>query len=116
MSLVQGGSISGIHLNKGIIQKGIAFGILNDFWDISKGGEIGVINICRFNPNKAIQIGFINIINNKINGKCLQIGLFNITSHGLQIGLLNYNEEARFFKILPILNYSKDPTKKYKTI
>ena len=69
-----------------------------DFFDYL---QVGVFNAN--NRDNILQVGVFNA-NNKDN--ILQIGIFNETLNGgVQIGLLNYNENA-LIKWLPLVNFS----------
>ena len=69
-----------------------------DFFDYL---QVGVFNAN--NRDNILQVGVLNA-NNRDN--ILQIGIFNETLNGgVQIGLLNYNENA-LIKWLPLVNFS----------
>lgn len=71
------------------------------------GLSLGLLNL--YEENHGVSIGIYNIMANTEKGSfrksLLQIGLFNLTETGLQIGLINGNENAKI-RILPFFNYS----------
>ena len=93
---------------------GLMIGLLENCTDVNKnyGIKIGITNISgKFAKFQLLgidffdylQVGFLNGHNYIDNA--LQIGIFNATSNGgVQIGLLNYNENA-LIKWMPFFNF-----------
>ena len=75
-----------------------------DFFDYQ---QVGVLNAN--NRDNILQVGVLNE-NNRDN--ILQIGIFNTTSNGgVQLGLLNYNENA-LIKWMPFFNFGFEKEEK----
>ena len=67
-------------------------------------GNYDKLQLLRIDFFDYLQVGFLNGHNYIDN--ILQIGIFNMTSNGgVQIGLLNYNENA-LIKWMPLVNFS----------
>ena len=94
---------------------GLMIGLLENCTDVNKnyGIKIGITNISgKFAKFQLLGIDFFDYLQvGFLNGhtyidNVLQIGIFNATSNGgVQIGLLNYNENA-LIKWLPLVNFS----------
>ena len=94
---------------------GLMIGLLENCTDVNKnyGIKIGITNIsgkfARFQLLGIdffdyLQVGFLN--GHTYIDNVLQIGIFNATLNGgVQIGLLNYNENA-LIKWMPLFNFS----------
>ena len=93
---------------------GLMIGLLENCTDVNKnyGIKIGITNISgKFAKFQLLGIDFFDYLQvGFLNGhtyidNVLQIGIFNTTSNGgVQIGLLNYNENA-LIKWLPLVNF-----------
>ena len=94
---------------------GLMIGLLGNCTDVNKnyGIKIGLFNVSgKFAKFQLLGIDFFDYLQvGFLNGhtyidNVLQIGIFNTTSNGgVQIGLLNYNENA-LIKWLPLVNFS----------
>ena len=94
---------------------GLMIGLLENCTDVNKnyGIKIGITNISgKFAKFQLLGIDFFDYLQvGFLNGhtdidNVLQIGIFNTTSNGgVQIGLLNYNENA-LIKWMPLVNFS----------
>ncbi|MBE6375100.1 MAG: hypothetical protein E7050_01425 [Lentisphaerae bacterium] len=94
---------------------GLMIGLLENCTDVNKnyGIKIGITNISgKFAKYQLLGIDFFDYLQvGFLNGhtyidNVLQIGIFNTTSNdGVQIGLLNYNENA-LIKWMPLFNFS----------
>ena len=94
---------------------GLMIGLLENCTDVNKnyGIKIGITNISgKFAKFQLLGIDFFDYLQvGFLNGhtyidNVLQIGIFNATSNGgVQIGLLNYNENA-LIKWMPLVNFS----------
>lgn len=98
---------------------------LGNFANSVNGFQIGLTNNTTSKGAQAttMQFGFLNKIftpdyvfseggftieampENVSQNSVLQIGLYNSSPHGIQVGLLNRNEKA-YFKYFPIFNFS----------
>ena len=76
---------------------GISFGLVN-FWDRCNGLTAGLVNLMTY--NNGVSVGVVNLAPNNI----FQLGLFNSSKSGLQIGLLNYNPKS-YIPWLPFVNW-----------
>ena len=93
----------------------LMIGLLENCTDVNKnyGIKIGITNISgKFAKFQLLGIDFFDYLQvGFLNGhtyidNVLQIGIFNATSNGgVQIGLLNYNENA-LIKWMPLVNFS----------
>ena len=93
---------------------GLMIGLLENCTDVNKnyGIKIGITNISgKFAKFQLLGIDFFDYLQvGFLNGhtyidNVLQIGIFNATSNGgVQIGLLNYNENA-LIKWMPFFNF-----------
>ena len=93
---------------------GLMIGLLENCTDVNKnyGIKIGITNISgKFAKFQLLGIDFFDYLQvGFLNGhtdidNVLQIGIFNTTSNdGVQIGLLNYNENA-LIKWMPFFNF-----------
>ena len=83
---------------------GISWGAIN-LLENNAGISIGVINrmIAGGGKSSGTSIGVANISKNNI----FQLGIYNQSESGLQIGLLNYNPNA-LIPWLPLFNFSFD--------
>ena len=94
---------------------GLMIGLLENCTDVNKnyGIKIGITNVSgKFAKFQLLGIDFFDYLQvGFLNGhtyidNVLQIGIFNATSNGgVQIGLLNYNENA-LIKWMPLVNFS----------
>ena len=94
---------------------GLMIGLLENCTDVNKnyGIKIGITNISgKFAKFQLLGIDFFDYLQvGFLNGhtyidNVLQIGIFNATLNGgVQIGLLNYNENA-LIKWMPLVNFS----------
>ena len=94
---------------------GLMIGLLENCTDVNKnyGIKIGITNISgKFAKFQLLGIDFFDYLQvGFLNGhtyidNVLQIGIFNATlNSGVQIGLLNYNENA-LIKWMPLFNFS----------
>ncbi|MBQ9770424.1 MAG: hypothetical protein IJW23_01230 [Lentisphaeria bacterium] len=76
---------------------GISLGLINLF-DRCKGLAVGIVNLMTY--NNGVSVGVVNFAPNNI----FQLGLFNSSESGLQIGLLNYNSKSHI-PWLPFINW-----------
>ena len=100
---------------------GLMIGSLENCTDVNKnyGIKIGITNISgKFAKFQLLGIDFFDYLQvGFLNGhtyidNVLQIGIFNATSNGgVQIGLLNYNENA-LIKWMPFFNFGFEKEKK----
>ena len=100
---------------------GLMIGLLENYTDVNKnyGIKIGITNISgKFAKFQLLGIDFFDYLQvGFLNGhtyidNVLQIGIFNTTSNGgVQIGLLNYNENA-LIKWMPFFNFGFDKEEK----
>ena len=107
LGLLNMGNNNGITLglcNLVIDNNGISLGVIN-LLENNAGISIGVINRMIAGGGKAsgTSIGVANISKNNI----FQLGIYNQSESGLQIGLLNYNPNA-LIPWLPLFNFSFD--------
>ena len=100
---------------------GLMIGLLENCTDVNKnyGIKIGITNISgKFAKFQLLGIDFFDYLQvGFLNGhtyidNVLQIGIFNTTSNGgVQIGLLNYNENA-LIKWMPFFNFGFEKEEK----
>ena len=100
---------------------GLMIGLLENCTDVNKnyGIKIGITNISgKFAKFQLLGIDFFDYLQvGFLNGhtyidNVLQIGIFNTNSNGgVQIGLLNYNENA-LIKWMPFFNFGFEKEKK----
>ena len=100
---------------------GLMIGLLENCTDVNKnyGIKIGITNISgKFAKFQLLGIDFFDYLQvGFLNGhtyidNVLQIGIFNATSNGgVQIGLLNYNENA-LIKWMPLVNFGFEKKEK----
>ena len=100
---------------------GLMIGLLENCTDVNKnyGIKIGITNISgKFAKFQLLGIDFFDYLQvGFLNGhtyidNVLQIGIFNATSNGgVQIGLLNYNENA-LIKWMPFFNFGFEKEEK----
>jgi hypothetical protein len=76
---------------------GISLGLVNLF-DRCNGLAVGIVNLMTY--NNGVSVGVVNSAPNNI----FQLGLFNSSESGLQIGLLNYNSRS-YIPWLPFVNW-----------
>ena len=76
---------------------GISLGLINLF-DRGNGLSVGIVNLMTY--NNGVSVGVVNSAPNNI----FQLGLFNSSESGLQIGLLNYNPKS-YIPWLPLVNW-----------
>ena len=108
-SIISFGGITELKNNYGLM-----IGLLENYTDDNKnyGIKIGITNISgKFAKFQLLGIDFFDYLQvGFLNGhtyidNILQIGIFNTTSNGgVQIGLLNYNENA-LIKWMPFFNF-----------
>jgi hypothetical protein len=77
---------------------GISLGLIN-FFDRGNGLSVGIVNLMTY--NNGVSVGVVNSAPNNI----FQLGLFNSSESGLQIGLLNYNSKS-YIPWMPLVNFS----------
>ena len=109
-SIISVGDITELKNNYGLM-----IGLLGNCTDVNKnyGIKIGITNISgKFAKYQLLGIDFFDYLQvGFLNGhtyidNILQIGIFNATLNGgVQIGLLNYNENA-LIKWMPLVNFS----------
>ena len=109
-SIISVGDITELKNNYGLM-----IGLLGNCTDVNKnyGIKIGLFNVSgKFAKFQLLGIDFFDYLQvGFLNGhtyidNILQIGIFNATLNGgVQIGLLNYNENA-LIKWLPLVNFS----------
>jgi len=76
---------------------GISLGLVNLF-DRCNGLAVGCVNLMTY--NNGVSVGVVNLEPHSI----FQLGLFNSSKSGLQIGLLNYNSKS-YIPWLPLINW-----------
>ncbi len=115
-SIISVGGITELENNYGLM-----IGLLGNYTDVNKnyGIKIGITNISgKFAKFQLLGIDFFDYLQvGFLNGhtyidNVLQIGIFNATLNGgVQIGLLNYNENA-LIKWMPFFNFGFEKEEK----
>jgi len=119
----EGDSITGARLNLPYSTNagltGVDVGLFNRISGNLTGLELGIVNVVGVDTHRAIQVGGWNdsqtlsglqfgLLNRTDSVEGLQFGIVNMakgTEHGLQLGLLNYNPNARLFKYMPLISW-----------
>ena len=68
--------------------------------------------IFNFQTRSGIEFGWFNVHNELKDETPIQFGLINGCTHGVQFGILNYNEKSKV-KVMPFFNYSPKPENDY---
>ncbi len=82
---------------------GVQAGVLINV-PVNCGVSAGIYQYCRY--NYGLLCGLVNISGKENHG--VQLGVYNSAEHGLQFGLLNYNQNA-WFPFMILFNYSAGP-------